>query len=57
MSPAGVGGIVLACVLGGTLGGIALRAALPEHHLRDDSKDVVKLGTGLIATMTALLLG
>ena len=57
MSPVGVGGIVLACVLGGTLAGIAIRATLPEHHLREDSKEVVKLATGLIATMTALLLG
>jgi hypothetical protein len=30
---------------------------LPEHHLSGDSKDVVKLGTGLIGTMSALVLG
>lgn len=30
---------------------------LPEHHLDDDTKDTVKLGIGLIATMTALVLG
>jgi hypothetical protein len=30
---------------------------LPEHHLSTDSKDVVKLGTGLLATMAALVLG
>jgi hypothetical protein len=34
-----------------------LRSALPEHHLSADSKDVVKLGMGLIGTMTALVLG
>jgi hypothetical protein len=34
-----------------------LRSALPEHHLSPESKDVVKLGMGVIATMTALLLG
>src|SRR5207244_2608262 len=33
-----------------------LRAVLPEHHLRTESKDVVKLGMGLIATMSALVL-
>src|SRR5438128_866804 len=34
-----------------------LRAVLHERHLSADSKDVVKLGTGLIGTMTALVLG
>ena len=34
-----------------------LRTILPEHHLNNDSKDTVKLGAGLIATMTALVLG
>src|SRR5580704_16527333 len=33
-----------------------VRDALPEHHLSADSKDVVKLGIALIATMTALVL-
>jgi hypothetical protein len=30
---------------------------LPEHHMNADSKDVVKLGIALIATMSALVLG
>lgn len=30
---------------------------LPEHHLDDSSRDTVKTGIGLIATMTALVLG
>jgi hypothetical protein len=34
-----------------------LRTALPKTHLDADSKDTVKVGIGLIATMTALLLG
>src|SRR3972149_680486 len=49
--------IVFACVFGGALVGNFLRAVLPEHHLSTESKDVVKLGMGLIATMTALVLG
>jgi len=57
MPPIAVALIVLACVFGGALLGIFLRAALPAHHLTQDSKDVVKLGMGLIATMTALVLG
>jgi hypothetical protein len=49
--------ITFACIFGGTLLGIFLRNFLPEHHMSDESKDVVKLGTGMIATMAALVLG
>ena len=34
-----------------------LRTALPGHHLSDESRDVVKLATGLVGTMAALVLG
>jgi hypothetical protein len=34
-----------------------LRSVLPQHHLGDDTKDLMKLGVGLIGTMTALVLG
>jgi Protein of unknown function (DUF4239) len=51
-----VGSIVFACVFGGSLIGMALRLILPEHHLNADSKDVIRLGTGLTATMSALVL-
>jgi hypothetical protein len=49
--------IVFACVFGGALVGIFLRNRLPEHHLSGDTKDVVRLGTGLIGTIAALVLG
>jgi hypothetical protein len=49
--------IVLACVLGGMVLGMFLRNRLPGHHLSGDTKDVVKLGTGLIGTIAALVLG
>jgi len=39
------------------MAGMHLRTVLPEHHLDAESKDTVKLGAGLVATMTALLLG
>jgi hypothetical protein len=48
--------IVFVFVFGGALFGMFLRTVLPEHHLKDDSKDVVKLGMGLVATMSALVL-
>jgi len=57
MSSAGIGLIVFACVFGGALLGMALRRIAPDHHLAPDSKEVVKLGVGVIATMAALVLG
>ncbi len=48
--------IVFACVFGGAVLGMLLRAYLPEHHLSSETQDVVKLGMGLIATMAALVL-
>ena len=57
MSAWAVASIVLACVFGGAVTGMLLRPALPEHHLDERSKDVVRLGMGLIATMAALVLG
>jgi hypothetical protein len=52
-----IGGIVFACTFVGALLGMLLRAALPVAHLSNDSKDVVKLGMGLIATLAAMVLG
>lgn len=52
-----IAGIVFASTFGGALLGICLRRVLPEQHLSNDSKDVVKMGTGLIATLSALVLG
>ena len=57
MSSLAISGIVFGCIFGGTLLGMLVRAFLPAHHLGTDSKDVVKLGMGLIATMSALVLG
>jgi len=52
-----ISGMVFACLFAGGLIGIWLRAALPEHHLSADSKAVIQMGMGLIATMSALVLG
>jgi len=57
MSPITVSLIVLSCVFGGALLGIFLHTSLPQHHLAADSKDIVKLGMGLVGTMAALVLG
>jgi hypothetical protein len=52
-----IGWTVFALVFGSALLAMFVRSALPEHHLSADSKDVVKLGIALIATMSALVLG
>jgi Protein of unknown function (DUF4239) len=57
MSPMAIGWTVFALVFGSALLAMSLHNALPEHHLSADSKDVVKLGIALIATMAALVLG
>jgi hypothetical protein len=49
--------IAFGLILAGILLGMVLNAVLPEHHLSTDSKDVVKLGTGMIATLAAIVLG
>jgi len=45
------------CIFGGALLGLLLHGLLPEPHLRDASKDTVKVGAGMIATLSALVLG
>jgi hypothetical protein len=57
VDPTIVGLIVFACTFAGALFGMWLRSVLPAHHLDAESKDTVKVGVGLIATMTALVLG
>src|SRR5271167_3996291 len=57
MSPLAISLIAFACIFGGTLIGMFLRNRLPGHHLSGDTKDVVRLGTGLIGTIAALALG
>lgn len=50
-------GIALACQVGGLAVGQWIRGRLPEDHLRDDSRDVLKLASGVIATLVALVIG
>ena len=57
MTPLGIGFLTFACVFGGALLGMFLRDRLPDNHLSPDSKDVVKLGMGLLGTTAALVLG
>src|SRR5262245_28701684 len=57
MTPLNTSLCVFASLFAGAFVGMFLRSRLPEKHLSSESKDAVKLGTGLIGTMAALLLG
>jgi hypothetical protein len=56
VSAIAIGCIVFVLVFGSALLAMWVHGLLPEHHLSADSKDVVKLGIALIATMSALVL-
>jgi hypothetical protein len=51
-----IGLISAGCIFGAALLGMWLHKVLPERHLDDASKDTVKLGAGLLATLAALVL-
>ena len=57
MSSIIIGLIAFVCVFGGALLGMYLRNVLPDHHLREDSKDAMKAGIAIVATLAALVLG
>lgn len=57
VQPITIAVISFLCIFGGALLGMLIQGFLPEHHLKPESKDSVKLGAGLIATMAALVLG
>jgi hypothetical protein len=52
-----LGLISAGCIFGGVLLGLLLRHLLPDQHLHDESKDTIKLGAGMVATVSALVLG
>ena len=57
MGPLTISLIAVGCIFVGMLLGMFLRGVIPKHHLSDESRDVLKLGTGMIATLAALVLG
>jgi len=57
MSPVDVSAVIFLCIFGSALLGMWLHKVLPEEHLNNETKDLVKLGVALIGTMAALLLG
>jgi hypothetical protein len=57
LNPIATGLIAFACSSGGIIAGLLIRSRLPGHHISPESKEAVKLGSGLLATLTALVLG
>jgi len=57
MSALGLAFISFVCIFGATLLTMQFRGALKQHHLNADSKDAIRLSMGVIATMSALVLG
>ena len=57
MSSLTISMVAFAFIFGGALAGMTLRTSLPDHHFSAESKEVVKLGMGLVGTMAALILG
>jgi len=49
--------IVFGCLIAAVLSGRAIRSLLPDEHVTSDSRDAIKLAMGLVATMSALVLG
>lgn len=48
--------VAFVLIFGSTLFGMFIRSRVPDHHLAGDSKDVIRLATALIATMSAVVL-
>lgn len=56
MSAFGLAVVAFICIVAGAMGGLLARDRLPAHHLARESTDVVKIATGLMATLVALVL-
>lgn len=52
-----IGFVSAGCIFGGALFGMGLQRLIPGHHLSKEMQDLVKLSSGTIATLTALVLG
>lgn len=57
MNSSAISLLVFFILFGGALAGMAIRSALSERHRDADSKETVKVAMGLIATLSALVLG
>ena len=56
-APLIIGLVVYAVILAGAFAGWKIRARLPSHHLTEEAKSLVSVSTGVVATVSALVLG
>lgn len=56
MEPITISLISFGFIFAGAISGYFFGQLLPEHHMSADSKDAVKMGWGIVATMSALVL-
>ena len=57
MGALGLSCVIYLLLLAGIFSGAIFRRLLPGHHVSKETRDVVRLGAGLIATIAALVLG
>ncbi|HVU90211.1 MAG TPA: hypothetical protein VHD36_22960 [Pirellulales bacterium] len=56
MTPLEISGLLFLCIFAAAMFGMAVARFLPDHHLHADSRDAIKGGLALIASLTALVL-
>ena len=52
-----LGAMVFLCLFGAALIGMLLRSRIPQEHLSPDSKDLIRIATAVVGTLSALALG
>ncbi len=57
MSSLTLGGIVFLNLFGAALAGLLAQSRLPAHHLGAESRDVIKLATAVVGTLSGFCLG
>lgn len=57
MNSLGVAAVIFTSTFGAALLGMYVQRILPKHYLESETKEIIRLATGLIATMAALVLG
>jgi hypothetical protein len=57
MSPLFIALLVFICIFSTAMLALMFRVLLPQHHLNSDTMDTVKISMGIVATLSALVLG
>lgn len=57
MNPSVISIIAFGCMFGGAVAAMFIARRLAAHHVSSSTQDTVKLGVGMVAAMTSLILG